>query len=123
MILEAFKNFEATGLIPDEIIPEKWGLFAKNVIALAEAADWRKRIDLEEKAALVITNVGGALRRTSPTKFPFSITLFQYVLGNLVQSGAIRTSFRKDKYFPPITAALEQLFPKTREIEQRCELK
>jgi ppGpp synthetase/RelA/SpoT-type nucleotidyltranferase len=121
-ILEAFRGFETAGLIPEESVPEKWGLFAKNVVSLANAADWGQHLQLEEKVDRIISSFGGTLQRTDPSQFPFSITLFQYVLGSLIQSEMIKTKMRKKGYYPLITSALEQFFPKTRGVTPRCEL-
>lgn len=122
-VLEAFKGFYESSLIPEESIPEKWGLFAKNVVSLVEAADWGKWVSINDKAAATISEVGKSLENNGGPRFPLSITLFQYVLGSLMQSGVVKTTFRKPNYFPLITSALEQFFPKTRDVEQKCELK
>jgi ppGpp synthetase/RelA/SpoT-type nucleotidyltranferase len=119
-VFDRYRRFMTDGLFPDESQPSKWGLFAKNIVTLADAADWGTRLYLEERVDRLINVVEHELRRLGKSKYPYSLSLFQFTLGVLVETQAIAPNFRKDRYFPPISAALEELFPRTRHVHPRC---
>jgi hypothetical protein len=44
------------------------------------------------------------------------------VLGTIVQTGLIRPVFRHSDYYPPVSQALEAIFPLTQRVQGRCTL-
>lgn len=120
---DGYSEFAAGRMFPDEVQPEKPGLFAKNVVALAEAANWGKRIPLVERIDTILSAVREELRTVGLAGFPVSLSLFQFTIGVLVQRKIIRPDFHDERYYPPIPAALELLYPETRAIHPRCELR
>ncbi|HMO85223.1 MAG TPA: RelA/SpoT domain-containing protein [Lacipirellulaceae bacterium] len=120
--LDGIRSLCTSFPVPEECTPAKWGLFAKNVIALAEAADWGNRLALEDRVGKIIAAARAEAENQKAAGYPRSLTLFQFVLGAGVQRGVIRTQFRRENYHPPISSALELIFPKTKQISQRCEL-
>jgi ppGpp synthetase/RelA/SpoT-type nucleotidyltranferase len=106
--------------IPEECAPERWGLFAKNVISLAHAANWGRYYSLRERIERLATAARTTAKGMGSAAYPRSISLFQFVLGSAIQEKEIQTTFRQDDYYPPISEAMELIFPRTRKIAQRC---
>lgn len=122
-VLSIYQKLFEDGLIPRECEPVRWGLFAKNIVSLAEAADFGKRIYLEERVAIVTAAIDLELRRLDDrSKYPLSLSVYQFTLGFLIQLKTILSGFR-DWYFPPVSATLESLFPRVRSVTPRCSLK
>ena len=121
-VFDQYRALTVDGLIPGEIQPAKWGLFSRNIVALADAADWGGRMYLEDKIERLLAAVSDELRRIGKSGYPLSLSLYQFTLGLLVQSKTIRPQFRDDMYFPPVSAALEAMYPMTRDVRPRCQM-
>lgn len=122
LALEQMKELCSSLPIPEECAPEKWGLFAKNVVGLAEAADWGAWLPLKERVDRILQASVAEAAAQKAVGYPSSLTLFQFVLGAAVQRNVIKTRFRREGYCPPISSSLETFFPKTKQIASRCNL-
>lgn len=121
-VFQAYRQFLESGRIPEECQPERWGLLAKNLVSMADAADWNSRLSLERRTDLLIRAVDGEIGRIGVSGYPLTLSLYEFSLGVLVQNDVIRPRFWRDDYFPPVSNALEDRFPKTRGIQPRCNL-
>lgn len=122
-VFQEYQQFALEGLIPTECAPQRWGLLAKNIVSLADAADWKtgKRIYLDARVERLLSTVGSYLREEGAIPFPLSLSIYQFTLGVLVQKEAI-SPVLNSSYFAPVSAALEMLFPRTRDVIPRCRL-
>jgi len=121
-ILAWFLQLKENGWVPEECEPTKWGLFAKNVLELIWVSDWGSPLPVEERIDRLETAVFGEMGARGKANFPRTLSLYQYVLGALVERETIKPRMRRPNYFAPISEALEQYFPKTRAVQPRCNL-
>lgn len=118
LILESFRAAIADGKISNEHTPERWGRFAKNVHTLLKKVRQQQhfeKMDRNKKTAFVLEQCFEEVRERG---CPMTISLFQFVLGTLVQRDLIEVDFREG-YYPLITPELEARFSKTASISTR----
>lgn len=121
-VLEHFQRHRSDTTIPTECFPENMGYFSKNVVSLAEAAEWGRRRPLEDRIKELLNAADAETITLGLRRFPRSISLFQFVLGSAVEREIIPPKLRSHGYFPPISSALEEFYPKTRDVQPRCVL-
>jgi len=120
--LEKLTELCVTLPIPEECTPDGWGLFAKNIVGLADAAAWSRWFPLQTRVEKIVLAAIEEAQGLGTERYPRSLSLFQFVLGAAVERGVIPTRFRRDDYCLPISAALEMIFPRTQQIAIRCNL-
>jgi hypothetical protein len=105
-LVAGFQTLIVNNRIPEELTPSTWSRFAENVTSLLR--DHRRQGD-RVKPSDVIEVCQEASARYSLATFPRLISLLQFVLGVLLQSG--RVSLPIHKYTPLLTEEFRQVFP------------
>ena len=109
-IIERMKTLLDDGVIPEELVPDRWGRFAQNLYSMLVAAGAVKRNSVESD----LNELDSAIRRLHHV--PRSISLMQLALGLLVRDGQVEPSGLK--FSAPLTSELADLFPATRALRQ-----
>ena len=114
---EKFKKKE----IPLEIKPSNWSRFCDNVFNLLKASkihyDRWKLLKLSKKVVKVLKI---EIDKLGYDRFPRSISLFQFVLGVLIENNILKPPM-KNNYFPFITPELVTFFPMVQEFDRKFE--
>ncbi len=120
-IEQFFVEKVSAGLIPSEVRPQDWSRFCDNVYRLLQAMLGERPTGRSERK---LTNLSTALRKLKAhieslgsDQFPRSISLYQYTLGVLVQSGEVQRLH--PEYVAVVTPELTLLFPETASLEGR----
>ena len=120
-ILEHFREYETSGALPSESVPHQWSIFAKNVHALL----WKNKGKCHPRDFPELVNkvLAACDTKLSNGKLGRSISLFQLVLGVLLEDGFTGPTLA-NQYFAVVTPSLEMCFPSTSSIpsKSRCVL-
>jgi hypothetical protein len=107
-VVESFKGWIASKLLPEEVTPKDWNRFADNVMELANVTR-RRGQDTSSSADTIIAAVRAELTALGLSKIPRSISLFQFVLGTLCKNGLMPDDLRD--FVPLATPELLELYP------------
>ena len=105
-------------LIPLESQPTNWTRFCENVYNLMKASFKINKYKIPVVAEKAIEVLTGEIEDLGYNKFPRSISLFQFVMGALIEKDIIKLPL-KEKYYPFITTQLIDLYPKISEISNK----
>lgn len=118
-----FSEKAKAGSIPSEVCPKDWSRFVDNVYRICQFLEGvpptgrgNARLTQIDKALQIILQ---ELSSLNPLTFPRSISLFQFVLGTLIQSEEWKVIPESPGYFLPVTTELMTIFPKTQSLVQR----
>jgi len=113
-IVHLFSRALDQGWLPTECAPKDWSRFSENVLAMLRSSARPRGTRLEDLVPAAVSALDKAIQTQAGALFPRSVSLCQFVLGNLVQAGVLPTKFYG--YTPPVTLELRQLYPRVTEI-------
>jgi ppGpp synthetase/RelA/SpoT-type nucleotidyltranferase len=109
-IEEFFRTRVASGVIPGEVVPNSWGRFCDNFLALLLGSTAERVRDPQRLVKRALRVVDAQIQSIKGASFPRSISLIQFVLGALAEGEFLDKPFVK--YVPLVTPELLSLFPK-----------
>lgn len=108
-----FQKRGSDGIIPEEVLPKDWTRFCDNIYTLFTNCVVFNRRDTSQSVSAILDLVSEGIDLQKGT-FPLSISLYQFVLGVLCDSKALKTDMRY--YWPLVTPELEFIFSSTKGI-------
>lgn len=109
-----FASLVDRGVLPSEVVPNSWGRFSENLLALIRSSE-EKRIDnLESCVQKVLGVIQAEVEATLHESFPRSISLLQFCIGAMAKQGILARPMRR--FVPLITGELRDLYPDTKKL-------
>lgn len=116
-----FQSAIEDGKLDESHAPGSWGRFSENVDELLEKSTGRlsnRSVSRDQRLEIALMACDEELEQN---RCPLSISLYQFVLGTLIERDVIATAFR-DRFYPFVCQELADFYPKTARIEVRCDL-
>ncbi len=111
---ESFRQWIATGKIPEDASPDSWVRFSDNLYSLLRGTQGGRRNLKPELIEQALTAIKAAVDAQAGDRFPRSVSLLQFSLGALTAAGI--ASGELVDYRPLVTEPLKLLFPAVAEL-------
>jgi ppGpp synthetase/RelA/SpoT-type nucleotidyltranferase len=102
------------GFVPREVEPLSWMRFCESLWVVVQGSIGRRQQDQEAAASAALEAISSSAKTLGKDRFPRSITLLQFCLGELAKADMIARPIHR--YVPLITLELRALYPSVEKL-------
>lgn len=114
LLEKGMKELINDGFVPREVEPLSWMRFCENLWAIVQGSIGRGEHNNEVATRLALDAISTSAKALEKDRFPRSITLLQFCLGELAKADVIARPIHR--YVPLVTSELRTLYPSVEKL-------